>query len=90
MPLRIPAPCIDDILDTLGKAKYFSSLNLASGCWQVELAPNARQISAFMMHKGLFEFVRTPFGLCNAPATFQRVIQVVLAGLKLRSCSVYL
>ena len=85
-----PLPRIDDILDTLGEAKYFSSLDLASGYWQVELAPDARQKSAFTTHKGLFEFIRMPFGLCNAPATFQRVMQVVLAGLEWRSCFVYL
>ena len=85
-----PLPRIDDILDMLGEAKYFSSLDLASGYWQVELAPDARQKSAFTMHKGLFEFIRMPFGLCNAPATFQRVMQVVLAGLEWRNCFVYL
>ena len=85
-----PLPRIDDILDTLGEAKYFSSLDLASGYWQVELAPDARQKSAFTTHKVLFEFVRMPFGLCNAPATFHRVMQVVLAGLEWRSCFVYL
>ena len=85
-----PLPRIDDILDTLGKAKYFSSLDLASGYWQVELSPGARQKSAFTTHRGLFEFVRMPFGLCNAPATFQRLMQKVLAGLEWNSCFVYL
>ena len=85
-----PLPRIDDILDTLGKAKYFPSLDLASGYWQVELSPKARQKSAFTTHRGLFEFVRMPFGLCNAPATFQRLMQKVLAGLEWNSCFVYL
>ena len=85
-----PLPRIDDILDTLGEAKYFSSLDLASGYWQVELDEDARQKSAFSTHQGLFEFIRMPFGLCNAPATFQRLMQVVLAGLEGKICHVYL
>ena len=85
-----PLPRIDDILDTLGEAKYFSSLDLASGYWQVELDEDARQKSAFTSHRGLFEFLRMPFGLCNAPATFQRLMQVVLSGLEGTSCFVYL
>jgi hypothetical protein len=81
---------IDDILDTLGKAQYFSSLDLASGYWRVELDESSRQKSAFTSHRGLYDFVRMPFGLCNAPATFQRLMQVVLAGLEWDACFVYL
>ena len=85
-----PLPRIDDILDTLGDSNYFSSLDLASGYWQVELDAESRQKSAFTTYRGLFEFVRMPFGLCNAPATFQRLMQTVLAGLEWRTCFVYL
>ena len=85
-----PLPRIDDILDTLGESKFFSSLDLASGYWQVELDPESRQKSAFTTYCGLFEFVRMPFGLCNAPATFQRLMQKVLAGLEWCTCFVYL
>ena len=56
----------------------------------MELDEDARAKSAFTAYNGLFEFVRMPFGLCNAPATFQRVMQVVLSGLEWRSCFVYL
>ena len=83
-------PRIDDILDTAGGAKYFSTLDLASGYWQVELDQSAREKSAFTTHRGLFEFTRMPFGLCNAPATFQRLMQVILTGLEGKSCFVYL
>ena len=85
-----PLPRVDDILDALGEARYFSSLDLASGYWQVELDKDAREKSAFTTYNGLFEFTRMPFGLCNAPATFQRIMQIVLAGLEWQSCFVYL
>lgn len=62
-----PLPRVDDILDALGEARYFSSLDLASGYWQVELDEDAREKSTFTTFKGLYEFVRMPFGLCNAP-----------------------
>jgi len=85
-----PLPQIEDILTALGEAQYFSSLDLESGYWQVPLDDNAREKSAFTTHRGLFEFTRMPFGLCNAPATFQRVMQRVLADLEWRSCFVFL
>ena len=85
-----PLPRVDDIFDTLDGACYFTSLDLSSGYWQVELDEDAREKSAFTTYHGLYEFIRIPFGLCNAPATFQRVMQAVLAGLEWRSCFVYL
>ena len=85
-----PLPRIEDIFDTLGGAKFFTSLDLASGYWQVELDEDARTKSAFATYQGLFEFLRMPFGLCNAPATFQRVMQHILAGMEWRHCFVYL
>ena len=85
-----PLPRVDDIFDTLNGARYFTSLDIASGYWQVELDEQAREKSAFTTYHGLYEFIRMPFGLCNAPATFQRVMQAVLAGLEWQSCFVYL
>ena len=85
-----PLPRVDDILDTLGNARYFTTLDLASGYWQVPLDDDARPKTAFTTHQGLYEFVRMPFGLCNAPATFQRAMQSVLAGLEWRDCFVYI
>ena len=52
--------------------------------------PASQQKSAFVIHHGLFEFRRMPFGLCNAPATFQRLMQTVLPGLKWHCCFIYL
>ena len=76
-----PLPRIDDLLDQLGKAKYFSTLDLAAGYWQVQLHPESRAKSAFVTHQGLYEFRVMPFGLKNAPAVFQRLMQQVLMGL---------
>ena len=85
-----PLPRIDDILDTLAQAKYFTTLDLSAGYWQVELDEDSQAKTAFTTHCGLFEFTRMPFGLCNAPATFQRLMQVVLSGLKWDCCFVYI
>ena len=85
-----PLPRIDDTLDCLGKCSYFSTLDLASGYWQIEVDENDREKTAFSTRFGLFEFNRMPFGLCNAPATFQRAMELVLCGLQWSSCLVYL
>ena len=85
-----PLPRIEDILDTLSGTKYFTSLDLAAGYWQIALEENSRSKTAFATHCGLHEFVRMPFGLCNGPATFQRLMEVVLAGLVWKNCYVYL
>ena len=61
-----PLPRVEDILDTLGEAKYFTSLDLASGYWQVELDSDARAKSVFTTHHGLFEFIRM-YRCCAAP-----------------------
>jgi len=81
---------VDDILAALGETQYFSTLDLASRYWQMKLTENTQSKTAFTTFKGLFEFTRMPFGLCNAPATFQRVMQHVLAGLVWKSCFVYI
>ncbi|KAG2190855.1 hypothetical protein INT47_006713, partial [Mucor saturninus] len=73
-----PLPRIDDTLHNLGNAKYFSTLDLTASYWQIELDDESKAKSAFVCRKGLYEFVRMPFGLCNAPATMQRLMDSVL------------
>ena len=85
-----PLPRIDDSLDSLGGAKYFSTLDLAAGYWQVEMDEDARQKSAFVTASGLYEWNVLPFGLCNAPSTFERLMDNVLAGLRWEALLVYL
>ena len=85
-----PLPRIDETLDVLAGARFFTTLDLASGYWQVTVDPAAREKTAFVTHTGLYEFKVMPFGLCNAPATFQRLMEVVLAGLNRKQCFVYL
>jgi len=85
-----PIPRIDDTLDTLSGSKWFSTLDLLSGYWQVEVAEADREKTAFSTQHGLFEFKVMPFGLCNAPATFQRLMDLVLAGVQWSHCLVYL
>ncbi|CAF4826834.1 unnamed protein product, partial [Rotaria magnacalcarata] len=85
-----PRPRVDDTLDSLREAKYISTLDLRSGYWQVEIDPDSRDKTAFITHRGLYEFLVTPFGLSNAPATFQRLMDTVLAGIKWQSCLVYI
>jgi hypothetical protein len=76
-----PLPLIDDILALLGRAKYFTSLDLKSGYWQVSMEEHDKQKTAFSCHRGLFEFNKMPFGLCNAPSIFQELMSIVLEGL---------
>ena len=85
-----PLPRMDDTLDTLTGSKWFSTLDLISGYWQVEIEKKDREKTAFCTSDGLFEFKVMPFGLCNAPATFQRLMDMVLAGLKWTNCMVYI
>ena len=84
-----PLPRVDDTLDTLGGSKYFTMLDHAIGHWHVEVAEEDQPLTAFTTPEGLFQFKVMPFGLCNAPATFQRLMDRVLSRLKWSSCLVY-
>ena len=86
-----PLPRIEDNLDTLQGAVYYSTLDLISGFWQVEVAPEHRDKTAFSVGGGgLYRFLTMPFGLCNAPATFQRLMEHVLKGLQWEIAVLYI
>ena len=87
---EFPLPRIDDTLDLLTGSRHFSTLDLASGYWQVEMEPSSKEKTAFTTYSGLYQFRKMPFGLVNAPATFQRLMEVVVAGLAHSVCVVYL
>ena len=79
----------DDCLESMSGAKIFTTLDLASGYWQVLLDPEDRQKTAFSTQKGHFQSITTPMGLKGAPATFQRLMDSVLRGLHWKSVLVY-
>ena len=85
-----PLPRIEESLTCLKKAAWYSTLDLAAGYWQVEVDPKDREKTAFTTPMGLYEFDRMPFGLCNAPATFQRLMQRCLGGMIYESLLIYL
>ena len=74
-----PIPRIEEALDALHGASYFSTLDLAQGFYQVKMDEQDRQKTAFRVGPlGLYEFIRMPFGLCNSPSTFQRLMEACL------------
>jgi len=85
-----PLPRIDTCLDTLSGAAWFSTFDLRSGFHQVKVHPRDANKTTFTCHRGTFRFPRMPFGLCNAPATFQRLMDTVLMGLNFDICLTYL
>ena len=85
-----PLPRIDECLDALAGGSWFSTLDLRSGYHQVAMEPKDADKTAFVTRRGIFRWKVMPFGLCNAPATFQRLMDIVLSGLNFEICLVYL
>ena len=85
-----PLPHIDNSLDCLGGANYFTVLDLCSGYFQIPLDEHSKQFTAFITQSGLYEFQVMPNGLCNAPSTFQRLMEHVLRHLQWQICLIYL
>ena len=77
------------MLDSLSGAKYFTTLDLASGYWQVCMDPSSQEKTTFVTYSG-HEFRKMPFELVNVPATFQKLVEIVLTGLARDGCMVYL
>ena len=82
-----PLPRIDATLDSLAGCKYFTTLDLASGYWQVALEEADKEKTSFSTHQGHFEYNVMPFGLTNAPAIFQRLMK---CGLTNKQCLINL
>ncbi|XP_026054681.1 uncharacterized protein LOC113040593 [Carassius auratus] len=85
-----PLPRASDGLDSLAGARWFSTMDLSSGYWQVELDPKDKEKTAFNTGSALYHFKVMPMGLTNAPPTFQRLMELVLRGLHWKVCLVYL
>ncbi|XP_078467221.1 uncharacterized protein LOC144730345 isoform X1 [Lampetra planeri] len=85
-----PLARMDESMDALAGGRFFSALDLLSGFWQLPLDDDSKPKTAFRTPHGLFQFNRLPMGLLSAPATFQRLMELVLAGLQWESCLIYL
>lgn len=83
IPMSFPLPQLEDVFDSLGAAspKYFSSRDLKSGFWQLEMDPSTKHKAAFITQSGVYEWKRMPFGLMNAPISFQTIMNSVLHGI---------
>jgi len=77
-----PLPHMDDCIDFLGYAKVFKILDCNAGYWQIPVAHEDRNKTTFVCHEGAYRCIRLPFGLSDAPETFQRAIDMILGGLK--------
>lgn len=75
---RFPLPRIDDQLDKLHGSKFFTTLDLTSGYYQIPVSENSKHLTSFVTPDGQYEFNKMPFGLCNAPSVFQRLMNHIL------------
>jgi Reverse transcriptase (RNA-dependent DNA polymerase) len=83
-------PRMDECIDSLGEAVVSTTLDCNSGYWQIPVDPIDREKTAFTSHFGDYQFRWLPFGLRNAPGTFQRAIDNIISGIKWKTCLVYL
>jgi len=80
---------MDECIDSLGEVTIFSTLDCNAGYWKIAIAPEDPEKTAFVCHEGAAQYKRMPFGLTNAPATFQRALNLILSGVKWKSCLIY-
>ena len=86
-----PLPHIQEVLESMAGLVHFSSMDFKSDFWQIKMAPESQQYTAFTVgNLRFYEFTRMPFELCNAPATFQHLMQNTLGELNLTYCVIYL
>ena len=85
-----PLPLLQDCIDALEGCQYFTTLDMASGYYQLYVAEEDNDKTAFVTKYGLFSFRGMPFGLCNAPATFSRAVSLVLRGISWKSVIAFL
>lgn len=90
IPDKFPLPRIDDILDSLGNAKYFSILDLYSGFHQIKLEKGSRELTAFTIDNGIYQWRVLPFGLNIAPNAFCRMMQIAFSGISPDKCFIYM
>ena len=83
-----PIPRMEDCVDKVGNAQYVTKFDLLKGFWQVPLTDRAKEISAFVVPSGLYQYKVMPFGMKNSPATFQRMMNQVIADIE--NCEVYI
>ena len=85
-----PLPRVDDCLAALSGSRWFSTLDLASGYWQVAMDAGTQEKAEFVTSSGLYECTVMPLDLCDAPSTFARLMKLVLKGLHWKICLIYL
>ena len=90
IPDTFPIPNIDDMLDKLAGAKFFSKIDLTDGFWHIPIKMTDRDKTGFMTSEGLYRWKMLPMGLTNSPSIFQRVMQTVLRKELNKFCMVYI
>ena len=82
IPDAYPLPFLDSLIDAVGESKYITTIDMQKGYYQIGMTEAAKEKSAFITPFGLFQYKVLPFGMCNAPATFQRIINFVIQDLE--------
>lgn len=87
---KFPLPNIEEVINSLSGAKYFSHLDLSQGYYQCEIKPEDRPITAFTTPTGQFQMTRLPMGLKTSPSSFSRLMTIAMSGLNMEKCLIYL